>query len=142
MGARVDGKIAIVTGSGSVGTGIGNGKAAALVYAREGAKVVLSDLNLGSAEETQQIIEKEGGDCIVVQADVSNSKDCATLVSNTIQHYGRIDILHNNVGIEIPGGIQEISEDDWDKTLSVNLKSVFLMCKYSLPYMQLSLIHI
>ncbi|MAM44279.1 MAG: 3-oxoacyl-ACP reductase, partial [Chloroflexi bacterium] len=61
MGARVDGKIAIVTGSGSVGTGIGNGKAAALVYAREGAKVVLSDLNLGSAEETQEIIEKEGG---------------------------------------------------------------------------------
>ena len=116
--------------------GIGNGKAAALVYAREGAKVVVSDLNLGAAEETQSIIEKEGGDCIVIKADVSNSTDCANLVSKTIQHYGRIDILHNNVGIEIPGGIQEISEDDWDKTLSVNLKSVFLMCKYSLPHMQ------
>jgi NAD(P)-dependent dehydrogenase (short-subunit alcohol dehydrogenase family) len=122
MGNRVGGKIALVTGAGSVGTGIGNGKAAALVYAREGAKVVVSDLNLGAAEETQSIIEKEGGDCIVIQADVSNSADCANLVSKTIQHYGRIDILHNNVGIEIPGGIQEISEDDWDKTLSVNMQ--------------------
>ena len=72
MGNRVGGKIALVTGAGSVGTGIGNGKAAALVYAREGAKVVVSDLNLGAAEETQSIIEKEGGDCIVIQADVSN----------------------------------------------------------------------
>ena len=136
MGNRVGGKIAVVTGAGSVGIGIGNGKAAALVYAREGAKVVVSDLNLGAAEETQSIIEKEGGDCIVIQADVSNATDCANLVSKTIQHYGRIDILHNKVGIEIPGGIQEISADDWDKTLSVNLKSVFLMCKYSLPHMQ------
>ena len=136
MGARVDGKIAIVTGAGSVGVGVGNGKAAALVYSREGAKVVLSDLNIQSAQETQDIINKEGGDCITVQADVSSSQDCLNLVSKTIKHYGRIDILHNNVGIEIPGGIQEISEDDWDKTMAVNLKSVFLMCKYALPSMQ------
>ena len=101
MGTRVDGKIAIVTGSGSVGNGIGNGKAAALVYAREGANVVVSDLNLESAEETRNLIEKEGGDCIVVQADVSNSKECENLVSKTIEQYGRVDILHNNVGIEI-----------------------------------------
>jgi len=137
MGTRVDGKIAIVTGAGSVGNGIGNGKAAALLYSREGARVVLSDLNLNSAQETQHMIEKEGGDCISIQADVSDSKDCANLVSKTIEHYGRIDILHNNVGIEIPGGILEISEDDWDKTLAVNLKSVFLMCKYTLPHMQI-----
>lgn len=136
MGVRVDGKIAIVTGAGSVGVGVGNGKAAALVYSREGAKVVLSDLNIQSAQETQDIINKEGGDCITVQADVSSSQDCLNLVSKTIKHYGRIDILHNNVGIEIPGGIQEISEDDWDKTMAVNLKSVFLMCKYALPSMQ------
>ena len=136
MGSRVNGKIAIVTGAGSVGNGIGNGKAAALLYSREGARVVLSDLNLNSAQETQHMIEKEGGDCISIQADVSDSKDCANLVSKTIEHYGRIDILHNNVGIEIPGGILEISEDDWDKTLAVNLKSVFLMCKYTLPHMQ------
>ena len=137
MGTRVDGKIAIVTGAGSVGNGIGNGKAAALLYSREGARVVLSDLNLNSAQETQHMIEKEGGDCISIQADVSDSNDCANLVSKTIEHYGRIDILHNNVGIEIPGGILEISEDDWDKTLAVNLKSVFLMCKYTLPHMQI-----
>jgi NAD(P)-dependent dehydrogenase (short-subunit alcohol dehydrogenase family) len=136
MVSRVDGKIAIVTGAGSVGEGVGNGKAAALVYSREGAKVVLSDLNLRSAQETQDIINNEGGDCITIQADVSNSQDCLNLVSKTIEHYGRIDILHNNVGIEIPGGIQEISENDWDKTMAVNLKSVFLMCKYALPHMK------
>ena len=88
MGARVDGKIAIVTGAGSVGVGVGNGKAAALVYSREGAKVVLSDLNIQSAQETQDIINKEGGDCITVQADVSSSQDCLNLVSKTIKHYG------------------------------------------------------
>ena len=98
--------------------------------------MVVSDLNIQSAQETQDIINKEGGDCITVQADVSSSQDCLNLVSKTIKHYGRIDILHNNVGIEIPGGIQEISEDDWDKTMAVNLKSVFLMCKYALPSMQ------
>ena len=136
MGDRVKDKVAIVTGAGSVGEGVGNGKAAAILYAREGARVVLVDYNLGAAEETKRLIDEEGGDCITFQADVSKSDDCKGLVERCIEAYARIDILHNNVGIEIPGGIQEISEKDWDRTMDVNLKSVFLTCKYALPHME------
>ena len=136
MGDRVKGKVAIVTGAGSVGEGIGNGKAAAILYAREGARVVLADYNPRAAEETKSLIDEEGGECTTFQADVSKSDDCKGLVEHCIQTYGRADILHNNVGIEIPGGIQEISEQDWDRVMSVNLKSVFLTCKHVLPYME------
>ncbi|MCH8205855.1 MAG: SDR family oxidoreductase [Chloroflexi bacterium] len=136
MGDRVKGKVAIVTGAGSVGVGVGNGKAAAILYAREGARVLLVDHNLEAAEETKKLIDEEGGDCMTSQADVSKADDCRRIVEECIAAYGRLDILHNNVGIEIPGGIQDISEEDWDRTLDVNLKSVFLMCKYALPQME------
>ena len=136
MGNRVKGKVAIVTGAGSIGPGIGNGKAAAIVYAREGARVMLADYNLEAAEETKDLIKEEGGDCITFKADVSKSNDCKSIIEKCIQTYDRVDILHNNVGIEIPGGIDEISEEDWDKMMNVNLKSMFLTCKYALPYME------
>ena len=136
MGDRVKGKVAIVTGAGSVGVGVGNGKAAAILYAREGARVLLVDHNLEAAEETKKLIDEEGGDCMTSQADVSKADDCRRIVEECIAAYGRLDILHNNVGIEIPGGIQDISEEDWDRTLDVNLKSVVLMCKYALPQME------
>ena len=135
MGDRVRGKIAVVTGAGSVGPGVGNGKAAAILYAREGAKVFLVDYNLKAAEETKRLIDKEGGISSCSQADVSKSADCERIINECINSYGRIDILHNNVGIEIPGGIEDISEADWDRTLDVNLKSVFLTCKHALPHM-------
>lgn len=135
MGDRVRGKIAVVTGAGSVGPGIGNGKAAAILYAREGAKVMLVDHNLEAAKETKRLIDEEGGTSSCSQADVSKSVDCSRIINECIDTYGRIDILHNNVGIEIPGGIEDISEDDWDRTLDVNLKSVFLTCKHALPHM-------
>lgn len=136
MGNRVKGKVAIVTGAGSIGPGVGNGKAAAIVYAREGARVLLVDHNLKAAEETKDLISKEGGDCITFKADVSKSSDCKSIIEKCIQTYGRVDILHNNVGIEIPGGVVEMSEEDWDRTMNVNLKSMFLTCKYALPYME------
>ena len=136
MGDRVKGKVAIVTGAGSVGPGVGNGKAAAIVYAREGARVMLVDYNLKAAEETKALIDQEGGNCITFKADVSQSNDCKRIIENCIQTYGRVDILHNNVGIEVPGGIDEISEEDWDRMMNVNLKSMFLTCKYALPYME------
>ncbi len=135
MAGRVDGKVAIVTGAGSVGEGIGNGKAAAIVFAREGARVMLVDLNLDAAEVTKSAIEGEGGECFTFQADVSNSGDCKKIADACVDKYGRIDILHNNVGIEIAGGLEETTEEGWDKTLRVNLKSVFLMCKHVMPYM-------
>lgn len=136
MDGRVAGKVAIVTGAGSVGSGIGNGKAAAIVYAREGAKVMLVDYQLDAAEDTKELIKREDGECFIYEADVSRSSDCRNVVEECIHTYGRIDILHNNVGIEIAGGIDEITEDAWDKVLDVNLKSMFLMCKYALEYME------
>ena len=136
MGDRVKGKVAIVTGAGSIGQGMGNGKAAAILYAREGARVMLVDCNLEAAEETKDLINEKGGNCITFEADVSQSNDCKSIIEKCIQTHGRVDILHNNVGIEIPGGIDEISEEDWDRTMNVNLKSMFLTCKYALPYME------
>ena len=136
MGNRVKGKVAIVTGAGSIGPGIGNGKAAAILYAREGARVMLVDYNLEAAKETKGLIKEEGGECIAFKADVSKSNDCKSIIEKCIQTYGRVDILHNNVGIDIPGGVDETSEEDWDRTMNVNLKSMFLTCKYALPYME------
>ncbi len=135
MGDRVKGKVAIVTGACSVGPGMGNGKAAAIVYARDGARVVLVGRS-DAVEDTKRLIDEEGGDCITFKADVSKSDDCKSMIEKCVQTYGRIDILHNNVGLEIPGGIDKISEEDWDRTMDVNLKSMFLTCKYALPYME------
>ena len=135
MGDRLKGKVAIVTGAGSVGPGIGNGKATAMLFAREGASVLLVDYSLEAAEETRELIDEEGGASKTFRADVSRPDDCAAMVEECIRAFGRVDVLHNNVGIEIPGGIEEISEDDWDRTLDVNLKSVFLTCKHALPQM-------
>lgn len=136
MTGRVAGKVAIVTGAGSIGPGIGNGKAAAIVYAREGASVMLVDYNLDAALETKSWIDNEGGACIPYKADVGSSSDCKKIIEECINKFGRVDILHNNIGIEIPGGIDEISEESWDKVLNVNLKSMFLLCKHALKYME------
>jgi NAD(P)-dependent dehydrogenase (short-subunit alcohol dehydrogenase family) len=136
MGDRLKGKVAIVTGAGSIGPGVGNGKASAIVYAREGARVMLVDLNLKAAEETKRLTDKEGGDCIAFKADVTKASDCQAMVDQCIQTFGRIDILHNNVGIVEPGGPVEVSEESWDRVMNVNLKSIFLTCKYVLPHME------
>ncbi len=124
-----------MTGAGSVGPGVGNGKAAAILFAREGASVLLVDHSLEAAQETRRLIDEEGGSSLPFRADVSKSDECAAMVDECIRAYGRVDVLHNNVGIEIPGGIEDTSEDDWDRTLDVNLKSVFLTCKHTLPHM-------
>lgn len=139
MGKRLKEKVAIVTGAGSIGPGIGNGKATAILFAREGAHVMLADNNLEAAEETKRIIDEEGGDCFCLQADVTRSANCRDMVERCIEKYNRIDILHNNVGIGGYGGPVEMSEEEWDRIMTVNLKSMFLTCKYVLP---LSLIHI
>jgi len=136
MSDRLKNKVAIVTGAGSVGPGWGNGKATSVLFAREGAKVFAIDINLPAAEETKEIIEKEGGICVIQKVDVSKSGEVKAMVEQCIQTYGHIDILHNNVGIVIAGGPVEISEETWDRVMAVNLKSMFLTCKYVLPYME------
>lgn len=136
MGERVKGKVAIVTGAGSIAAGIGIGKATAILLAREGARVMLVDLNPEAAEETKRLIDEEGGDSIVFQADVSKDGDCRSMVEKCVQTYGRVDILDNNVALGAHGGPVETSEEEWDRVMDVNLKSMFLTCKYVLPYME------
>ncbi len=135
MGERLKNKVAIVTGAGSVGPGWGNGKATAVLFAREGAKVFAVDINLAAAEETKSIIDREGGQCSIRKVDVSKSEEVKALVDQCLKTYGRIDILHNNVGIVVVGGPEEISEETWNRVLAVNLTSMFLTCKYVLPHM-------
>jgi NAD(P)-dependent dehydrogenase (short-subunit alcohol dehydrogenase family) len=135
MGDRLKGKVAIVTGAGSVLPGMGNGKATAIVFAREGAKVMAVDYNLEAAEETKRMIDAEGGECFTFKADVSLAGDCQKMVQACLQKYGRIDILHNNVGIGQWGGVVETDEQTWDKVMTVNVKSMFLTCKYIVPVM-------
>ncbi len=136
MAERLKDKVAIVTGAGSVGPGWGNGKAAAVLFAREGAKVFCVDLNPAAAEETAGIIEGEGGTAAAHRADVAVADQVEALVAACMERYGRVDVLHNNVGIAEVGGPVEISEETWDRVMDVNLKSMFLTCKQVLPIME------
>src|SRR5215831_9579592 len=135
MAGRLDGKVAIVTGAGSSGPGWGNGKATAALFAREGASVFAVDINADAVQATKAIIERESGQCASFVADVSNGEQVKKLVEGCIATYGRVDVLHNNVGILAVGGPEETSEEVWDRIIAVNLKSMFLTCKYVLPLM-------
>ncbi len=134
-GSRLQGRLALLFGGGSVGAGWGNGKAASVAYAREGAIVVAVDRERSAVEETAAIIEELGGTCVAMTANVTQSDDVKVVVDDVVARYGRIDILHNNVGTTIMGGPIELTEQEWDTVLDVNLKSVFLTCKHVLPVM-------
>ena len=136
MGERLKNKVAIVTGAGSVGPGWGNGKATSVLFAREGANVFAVDINLAAAEATKALIDQEDGNCTVHKADVTRADEVKVMVERCVKTYGRIDILHNNVGIVVVGGPVETTEETWDRVHTVNLKSMFLTCKYVLPHME------
>ena len=137
MSERLKGKVAIIAGAGSTpGDTMGNGRAAAILFAREGASVALVDYRKESAEETKKAIDEEGGESFVIQADVTKAEDCKRMADACAEKYGTIDILHNNVGIGEGGGPVDLSEEGWDKVINTNLKSMFLTCKYVLPYME------
>lgn len=136
MARRLEGKVAVVTGAGTIGNGIGNGKASAIVYAREGARVVAADIDLAAAEDTRRMIEAEGGTCVAVQADVACSADCRRIVDTTIEAFGQLNVLHNNVGITAAGGPVEFDEEAWDRMMNVNVKSMFLTAKHALPHIE------
>src|SRR5437588_7228077 len=120
MADRLKGKVSIVTGAGSSGPGWGNGKATAVTFAREGAKVLAVDINLAAAKETSEIIRSEGGTALPLRADVSNSDEVKALVAKCVAELGRVDILHNNVGINRKGGAAALSEADWDLVIDTD----------------------
>lgn len=136
MPRRLEGKVALVAGAGSSGAGWGNGKATAVLFAREGAAVFAVDIDEAAAVETAEIIASEGGTCAVHAADVADAEAVARTMQVCLEQFGRIDVLHNNVGIAALGGVVEESEESWDKVLRVNLKSVFLTCKHVIPHME------
>jgi NAD(P)-dependent dehydrogenase (short-subunit alcohol dehydrogenase family) len=136
MADRLKDKIALVVGAGSIGPGWGNGKAAAVTFAREGAKVFCVDVNPAAARETAGIITVEGGDARAHRADVAKAADVAAMVEACRAAYGRIDVLDYNVGIAEVGGVVEVSEADWDRVFAVNLKGAFLAMKHVIPLME------
>lgn len=135
---KLEGKVAIVVGAGQTpGDTIGNGRATALLFSREGAKVLAVDRNLESAVETAALIKKEGGTARAVQADVTRESDCHDFVAACRAEFGRIDVLHNNVGIGTgDGGLSQLTEEAWDAIYSVNVKSAFFACKHAVPVMR------
>lgn len=135
---RLQGKVAIVVGGGQTpGDTIGNGRAASILFAREGAKVLVIDRNEASAQETVALIRKEGGVAQAVQADVTREEDCQRFVQLCASELGRVDVLVNNVGIGSgDNSVEMLSEEAWDRIYSVNAKSVFFACKYAIPVMR------
>ena len=132
---RLDGKVAIVTGAGSRGPGVGNGKAASVLFAREGAKVLLVDINVDHAQETLEMIAAEGGEASVFQADVTSRDDCRAMVESAVERYGRLDTLDNNVGVLLREKFTDIDPDDWDRVMGINLKSMMLASQAAIPRM-------
>jgi NAD(P)-dependent dehydrogenase (short-subunit alcohol dehydrogenase family) len=127
---RVEGKIAIVTGAGSTpGPGVGTGKATAIVLAREGAGVLLVDLHPDRAEETQKLIEDEGGRAAVFGADVTRAADCEAMVAAAVATFGTLDILVNNVGLAALGTVVDTTEEAWDRAFDINLRTAFLQAR-------------
>jgi NAD(P)-dependent dehydrogenase (short-subunit alcohol dehydrogenase family) len=133
---RMAGKVVLVFGAGSIGEGWGNGKAAAVAYAREGGRVACVDIDRAAAGATAAVIAGEGGDAAALAADVTDAGAIAAAVEAVMARWGRIDVLHNNVGINLPGGAAEASEASWRRVLDVNLTSVFLTCRAVLPIME------
>ena len=136
MAGRLEGKVAIVTGAGASGPGMGNGKACAIHYAREGAKVYALDINRAALADTEAIIKREGNTVVGAVCDVTNSDAIARMVQDCVKAFGHIDVLHNNVGILDVDGPVDLPEGTWDRVIDTNVKSMFLTCKHVLPVME------
>ena len=135
MVERLENKVAILFGAGSVGPGWGNGKATAVLFARNGAHVACVDVNREAAQETVDIIQGEGGAATAFACDVTNSDAIKTVVDEVVGQHSRIDVLHNNVGYATMGGPIEVDEAAWRRTLDLNVTSCFITCKHVLPHM-------
>ena len=135
MTGRLAGKVAIVSGAGSVGPGWGNGRSTAVYFAREGAKVLASDLNPSSLEETLARIAEDKGEVTAFTGDATDSAQVQAMIQAAKDAYGRVDILVNVVGGSAHGGAVELSEEAWTKQLNYNLTTAFLGCKHVIPVM-------
>ncbi len=136
MSGRLQDRIAIVTGAGCVGPGWGNGRATAVRFAEEGARIFAVDRDLDSVAETVERVKAAGGEIVVQQCDVTDNAAVAAMVTACVKRFGRIDVLVNNVGGSAAGGPVEMAEEVWDAQVDCNLKSVFLTCKHVLPVME------
>jgi NAD(P)-dependent dehydrogenase (short-subunit alcohol dehydrogenase family) len=134
-GPRLAGKVAIVTGAGSRAEGIGNGRAAAILFAREGAKVLLVDQSKDAADATRAMIAGEGGEAATLVADVTREGDCRAMVDEAVRLWGRLDILDNNVGIGSRGSVVDVGQAEWERVMSVNVTSMMLAGKHAVPAM-------
>jgi NAD(P)-dependent dehydrogenase (short-subunit alcohol dehydrogenase family) len=132
---RLQDRVALVFGAGSVGPGWGNGKASAVAYARAGARVICVDINRSAAEETAQIIAGEGGTAEALACDVTKLMEVEDVVARTTALFGPVDILHNNVGHAKMGGPPDLSEDEWRREMDLNVTGMFLACKVVIPTM-------
>lgn len=128
---RLEGKVALITGA-----GVGIGRATALLFAQEGASVVVVDRNEETARETAETIVREGGRAISVRADVSQTEDIQRMFAETIHAFGKLNIVFNNAGIVKQGRVEDSTEQDWEEQIATTLTSVFLGCKYAIPLLR------
>jgi NAD(P)-dependent dehydrogenase (short-subunit alcohol dehydrogenase family) len=136
MAGRLQGKTALIVGAGCVGPGWGNGRAACVLFAQEGAKIFAVDRDRGPMEETVARVKEAGGEITTHLCDVTQQSSVAAMVQACKERYGRIDVLVNNVGGSAPGGPVEMAEEAWDAQIDLNLKSIFLTCKHVIPIME------
>lgn len=133
--SRLEGKAAIVAGAGSRGDVLGNGQAAAILFAQEGAEVLLVDSAEERVRRTLDAIKSRGGSASAFIGDVTDAQTCEAMAAAAVERYGRLDILHNNVGIGGAGNVVEADPDEWDRVMRVNVKSMMLASKYAVPRM-------
>jgi NAD(P)-dependent dehydrogenase (short-subunit alcohol dehydrogenase family) len=133
----LEGKVAIVTGAGATGSGdfVGIGQAISILFARNGARVLLVDRNRENGETTLAIIKEEGHEASLFVGDVTSNADCQDMAQAALSHFGKLNVLVNNVGISGPGSVTDVDEHFWDTVIDVNLKSVMLTCKHAIPPM-------
>ena len=136
VGNRLTSKTVLIYGGGGARDGVGNGMASSIRYAQEGARVAVVDISLAAAQMTVAEITRAGGNAVALHADVTQNKDVHRSVQECMEEFGCIDILHNNVGMAIPGGPVDQTEEEWDRVIATNLKSMFLTCKYVIPVME------
>jgi 3-oxoacyl-[acyl-carrier protein] reductase len=126
----LEGRVALITGAGS-----GQGRAAALLFAREGARVAVDDLDAASAVETVAMVEEAGGEALAITADVSHREDCDRMVAEAVDRFGRLDVLYGNAAVQMSGRLVDCTEEEWDRTFATNLSAIFWSCRAAIPHM-------